>query len=323
MNDHIDRVTRAVGWLEENLTREIRLDDVAAVACLSPFHFERVFCALTGESVFSYVRKRRLSVAFDALLGSDRPVVDIALECRYDSAAAFTRAFSAQFRIAPSRLRKRGRKSLFGYCPGMDADRLAHRLAGGVTLDARVVSRGEIRLFGLSCENTASSNGIPRLWNRFLRAARAVPALLERGTYGVYVYDFATRKEDVTGDMAFTYLAAGERAAGGIADGEMSGELAGGADGANARDGFCEPGANRATKALAGFSAYSIPAGDWAVFLHRGKLMELGKTYEYIFGVWFPKSGRESAPAAHFEYHGPDFRGDFPDSVTEVWIPLA
>jgi AraC family transcriptional regulator len=293
MNDYPERLARTLGWIEENLANPITLSGIAGVACFSTFHFTRVFAATTGETVFAYLRKRRLSRAFDEVLGSDRTIIDIALDYQYESAAAFSRAFSKQFRISPSRLRARRRRAIYGYYPPLTAERLAHRMQGGTTMDAKIVKKGPIELVGLRCSNTARRNGIPKLWNRFLRHARQVAGLLDRGTYGVYIYDFSTPLGEVDEEMPFDYLAAGEVATGG-AERELP----------------------------AGFEPWTLPERTYAVFQHRGKLAELGRTYEYIYGVWFAKSDRESAAAEHFEYHGPDFRGDFPDSVTEIWIPI-
>jgi len=245
------------------------------------------------------------------VLGSDRPIIDIALEYQYDSAAAFSRAFSKQFRLNPSRLRARRRRAIIGYYPALTATRLHHRMQGGTTMDARVVEKESIVLVGMRCSNTARRNSIPKLWNTFLRNARGVPGLTDRGTYGVYIYDFATPHGEVDEDMPFDYLAAGEAAS-----------ASGGAG--DAAIGDVPLGATPATDSVpAGFERYVLSQRTYAVFEHRGKLAELGRTYEYIYGVWFPRSGRESLPAEHFEYHGPDFRGDFPDSVTEIWIPIS
>jgi AraC family transcriptional regulator len=256
-----------------------------------------------------------LSRAFDEVIGSDRPIIDIALENQYESAAAFSRAFRTQFRLTPSRLRARRRRSIYGYYPVLTAERLLHRTQGGTTMDARIVERKSINLAGMRCSNTAGRNSIPRLWDTFLRQARSVDGLLERGTYGVYIYDFEMPHGDVDEDMPFDYLAAGEAAAAGEVD--VAGAAAA-ASTVESADGPALP-----ASYPAGFERYSLPARTYAVFEHRGKLARLGATYEYIYGVWFPRSGRESLAAEHFEYHGPDFRGDFDDSVTEIWIPIT
>lgn len=290
MNDYAERIRRAIDWMEGHLKEKTDLEAVAGVACLSPFHFSRVFCAMTGETVMSYLRKRRLSAAFDELLSSDKSIIDIALEYRYESVAAFTRAFASQFRIAPSRLRAKRKRIMYGYYPAMDGERLARRMSGGVSLEARIVDRGPIMLAGLSCENSASKNGIPMLWGKFIRAARKIPGAFDGGTYGAYIYDFGRPKGDIAEDMPFTYLAAIDASACPSLPGD--------------------------------FSRRALPAGKWAVFTHRGYLRDIPKSYEFIFGAWFTKSDWQSAPAEHFEYRGPGYKGDFPDSVTEIWIPL-
>jgi predicted transcriptional regulator YdeE len=72
-----------------------------------------------------------------------------------------------------------------------------------------------------------------------------------------------------------------------------------------------------------GFVSHLLPPRTYAVFRHRGLLADLGRTYKYAFGTWFPGCGRESLAAEHFEYRNRDYPGDTPDSVTELWIPLA
>lgn len=80
--------------------------------------------------------------------------------------------------------------------------------------------------------------------------------------------------------------------------------------------------ASACTSVPGSFSARTLAARKWAVFTHKGYLRDIPKSYEFIFGAWFPKSEWQSAPAEHFEYRGPDYKGDFLDSLTEIWIPL-
>lgn len=107
--EYIHPINRAIDYIEANLTQEIDLSEVAAVAGYSPFHFGRLFRAMTGETPGGYIRKRRLSEAARQLLASKRRILDIALDHQFGSQAAFTRAFRAAFGISPGAYRKRGR----------------------------------------------------------------------------------------------------------------------------------------------------------------------------------------------------------------------
>jgi len=101
-----ERILRVQAHLCEHLDEEIRLDDLAAVACLSPFHFHRIFRGMTGETVGGFVRRLRLQRAASQLKASSRPVTRIALDAGYDSPEGFSRAFREHYGCAPSEWRE-------------------------------------------------------------------------------------------------------------------------------------------------------------------------------------------------------------------------
>jgi len=96
-----DRLGAAVDYLEAQLGDKVDLDEAARRCGFSRSHFMRLFQAAAGLPVGEYVRLRRLSVAAEALVAG-RPVLETALECGYESQAAFTRAFSRVFGVTPA-----------------------------------------------------------------------------------------------------------------------------------------------------------------------------------------------------------------------------
>lgn len=66
----------------------------------------------------------------------------------------------------------------------------------------------------------------------------------------------------------------------------------------------------------------TIPAGLYAVFVHRGDFTAFKETFDYIFFGWLPNSGFEIDGRPHFEILGEKYRNDHPDSEEEVWIPI-
>jgi len=87
----------------------IPLEKIAARAGRSPWHFQRTFTRLAGESPARYTRRLRLEYAAARLLGSTDSVLDIALGVGFDSHDGFTRAFARHFDCTPNRYRARGR----------------------------------------------------------------------------------------------------------------------------------------------------------------------------------------------------------------------
>ncbi|MBL8751594.1 MAG: helix-turn-helix domain-containing protein [Planctomycetes bacterium] len=102
-NDYVQRVNRAIDHVLQNLADPLHLEDLARIACFSPFHFHRIFRSLTGEPVRQFIRRVRLDRALVML--SQRPrrsMTEIALASGFGSSSDFTRTFKQRFGTAPS-----------------------------------------------------------------------------------------------------------------------------------------------------------------------------------------------------------------------------
>lgn len=100
------RILRAIDYVEAHLGEALTVNDVASIACLSAPHFSRVFRATMGESVWSYVQRRRAERAFDLIRSGKTPLTEIAGVCGYANAAHLTRACRARFGLTPSKIRE-------------------------------------------------------------------------------------------------------------------------------------------------------------------------------------------------------------------------
>jgi len=98
---------RALAFIEAHLFEDVTATRIAQSCAVSEFHFSRRFSRRHGESVMSYVRGRRLDIAASRLLREPKTaVVEIALDSRFESQAAFTRAFTRAFGISPIKYRR-------------------------------------------------------------------------------------------------------------------------------------------------------------------------------------------------------------------------
>ena len=104
--DWVKTVNHAIDYMENHLTDEITLADIAKDAHLSAFHFQRAFTLLTGMSPAEYLRKRRLSQAGADLLNGDEKVIDVAMKYCYDSPESFTKAFTRFHGFSPIQVKK-------------------------------------------------------------------------------------------------------------------------------------------------------------------------------------------------------------------------
>src|SRR5512142_3223270 len=103
--DYQERILRTLAYIQAHLDDALDLDDLARVACFSPYHFHRVFRGLVGEPVQEHVRRLRLERAAWHLKLQDAAVTDVALAAGYESHEAFTRAFHAMFKTTPTQFR--------------------------------------------------------------------------------------------------------------------------------------------------------------------------------------------------------------------------
>lgn len=100
----IDKVQEAIAYIEENLFEDISAQVVGEAICYAPSSFSTIFSAMTGYSVGEYIRFRRLSSAAEKLVNDNVSVTEMAFECGYDTAEAFSKAFKRLFGFAPSRI---------------------------------------------------------------------------------------------------------------------------------------------------------------------------------------------------------------------------
>ena len=97
------RVILAVKFITDNLARRITLEDISRAAFFSPYHFHRIFTALTGETPADFLNRLRLEKAAGMLLtNSSCSIAEIALLCGFSTQAVFSRAFKKHFGMAAS-----------------------------------------------------------------------------------------------------------------------------------------------------------------------------------------------------------------------------
>lgn len=99
------RVARGRDYMHAYADRPLRLDDIAAHAHLSPYHFHRLFKAASGRTPQQYLRELRLARARRLLSEPQMPITQVALAAGFESAAAFSTRFTRSLGISPSRYR--------------------------------------------------------------------------------------------------------------------------------------------------------------------------------------------------------------------------
>lgn len=263
----IERLNRAMNYIEGNLTQEIDYDKTARIACCSVYHFQRMFAYMADIPLSEYIRRRRMSLAAVDLQCGEK-VLDVSTKYCYSSPTAFNRAFQAIHGVAPS-LIKEGGMTLKSFPPIS-----FHITIKGVEeMNYRIEKKEEFRIIGIAqpLEKEVEKNFsiVPLMWqkahmegtvDRLISMMNGQPA----GLLGVSI---CNDSED------WQYFIA-------VASSLPVDQT---------------------------LREYMVPASTWAVFSGSGTGQSIQDLERRIVMEWLPTSGYEYANAPDIEvYYNPD-----------------
>ncbi len=100
-------INRAIDFIEHNFNQEFSLEEVAATANYSPFHFIRVFKSETGKTPFQYLLDIKINKAKEKIYNSNKTISDICYECGFNNRSHFSFIFKRKTGNSPSKYRQR------------------------------------------------------------------------------------------------------------------------------------------------------------------------------------------------------------------------
>jgi AraC family transcriptional regulator len=100
------QIARLRSFIDENLHRTIRANDLSAIAQRSTSHFSRSFKQAFGEPPHSYVVRRRLERACHLMITSSASLSEIALSVGFSDQTHLSRLFRRAFGQSPSSWRR-------------------------------------------------------------------------------------------------------------------------------------------------------------------------------------------------------------------------
>jgi len=276
----------ALDFIEGHLAEPIDLQSAARIAGCSEYHFRRMFAFLAGMSLSEYVRRRRLTLAAQDLVGGAK-VIDVAFKYQYESPDAFARAFNAQHGVTPSQARHEGQR--------LNAfSRMTFQLTikGGTTMNYRIVNKGAFRIVGIMKRVTLQYSGvnpeIAAMWKALgMAKIQQLKQLSNVEPVGLVQASLNFSEGRLNGGSLDQWIGA-------------------------ATDRPCPP----------GFEELAVPALTWSVFESVGPFPEtLQNTWGRIYSEWFPSSGYEQVEGPELLWNessdtsSPRFR-------SEIWIPV-
>ena len=281
--DWVNRLNKAIGYIEENLTGDIKFEHAAQLACCSLFHFHRMFAYIAGIPLSEYIRRRRMTAAAFDLQTTEEKIIDLALKYGYDSPTAFNRAFKSIHGISPSDARREGKK-LVAY------PRISFTIfvKGEEQMKYIIVTKEAFRIVGvkehLDMNVEECFEKVPVFWQKTIQSG-VVPNILSymnKEPFGLLGVSTCMNGKDLD-----YYIAV-------------------------ATD---KPAPDH-------LEEYKIPEGTWAIFECVGPMpVAIQQLQKRIVTEWLPTSGYEYANAPDIEvYFEGDQQS--PDYTCEVWLPI-
>lgn len=106
-------VEQVIGAMHAQLSEPLSLEEMAEIACMSPFHFNRVFRSITGIPPGEFLAALRLNEAKRLLLTTSLSVTDVCFDLGYTSLGTFTERFKHLIGLPPLQLRRLAQDEAF------------------------------------------------------------------------------------------------------------------------------------------------------------------------------------------------------------------
>lgn len=99
------QLLQVLDYINQHLNQEIKLADLATLLGMSQYHFSHLFKQSIGMAPYQYLIQQRIERAKQLLKQTDRSIIDIALECGFNSHSHLTKQFRQLTGITPKAYR--------------------------------------------------------------------------------------------------------------------------------------------------------------------------------------------------------------------------
>jgi len=282
----IGRLQKSIEFMENNMNTPMTNEDVAKAVFMSGYHFHRIFSMITGMSVKVYLLSRRMSLAGEEVILTDKKIIDISLDYCYSTPESFTKAFIRFHGISPSGARRAG-----GGLKMFNRLQIKLTTEGGKAMDYRIEKRAAFtvltksRLFSGDIISEDDNTEIPDFWKE--ASGDGTLKVLSEHSKEKSVYGLCSPVDKASNSFKY-----------GIGK-----EVDGG------------------TRSTEGFEIWEVNHPLWAVFRCIGETPDcIGDTWTRIFNEFLPGSDYEFAEYIDFEYY--PVQGE-EGLFCEIWIPIG
>ena len=99
----VDKVSK---YIDDNMDKMLKLEELASICNLSPGYFSRVFKKETGKTVITYINEKKVERAKKLLKESKDPIINISLDLGFDDCGYFIRVFKKITGVTPKAFRE-------------------------------------------------------------------------------------------------------------------------------------------------------------------------------------------------------------------------
>lgn len=161
--NNFNKISEAIKYIDENISETLSVEMIAERFAFSPYYFHRLFTVIVGKSMIAYVRGRRVAYACKMLNETEKKVLDIALDCGFDSAQSFSRTFKAVTGMSP--LEYRSSNISPDIISAIElVKRFTNRLNGGMLMNPKMIKKKNMILAGVLGEEKETAE----VWKRFM-----------------------------------------------------------------------------------------------------------------------------------------------------------
>ena len=297
-----ESIQKVLDYVEGNLAQNHTPEELAKIAALSPFYFQRLFTRLVRRPVNEYVKMRRLARACETLEDKSKRILDIALDYGFNSHEHFTKTFKSAFGITPEEYRDNPvhlnqiikPNLLLGYTmidenvPLITDDIVIEITRGKLDVpEAYIGISGKVSVSQASFGETTGISGPGQLWDDFHKRKSELSCLLPGGI------ELGASMMSEENDGTFIYFA-----------------------GASANSDVPVPN---------GFTAWELPCGEYVVCQFEAesftklRTSAIDKALKYLLETWLPGHYLQIQPFSAEKYTG--VNGN-PASM-EIWVLIA
>lgn len=154
-------MSKVVSYIEATLDLDITIKSLAGIAFYSEFHFQRLFRAYVGESVYAYRKRLLLERAVKLLQYSEKSITEIAFDSGYDNQSSFNKSFKKMFNYSPSDVRNKMLTFTNFKIPKIDENK---------TMKVEIVKLEDIKVIAARGVGTYEKIA-PEAWGRIMKFA--------------------------------------------------------------------------------------------------------------------------------------------------------